>query len=505
MVISLGLVLTSFLWQGDKGFSLSDEGFLWYGVQRVMLGEVPILDFMAYEPGRYYWTATIARILGGNGIINVRIAVAIFQLLGLFVGLILIANAVKIKCKSNTLFLFLSAVCLLMWMFPRHKLFDISISIFLIGALTYLVSEPQPKRYFITGLCIGLAAFFGRNHGLYGALASLGVMAWISIKNSSRVSFIKSFFLWGLGIAVGFLPTLLIAILVPGFATAFWESILFLFQFQETNLTLTIPWPWTIQLANLPIGDSVRGILIGLYFIGILIFGGLSVVWVVIQKFQGKSVNPTLVASTFLALPYTHYAFSRADIGHLAHGIFPMLIAFFVLLASAKALKKWTLLLLLCASSIWVMFVFHPGWQCMSSKNCVNIEISGNNLQVDLGTANDITLLRQLDAQFSAKGESFVVTPFWPGAYALLQRRSPTWEIYSLFPRTELFEKKEIERIASAKPRFVLVIDVALDGRDELRFKNTHPFTYQYILNNFQAIGIVQNPTFQIYKAKDIK
>lgn len=505
LIISFCLVVTSFIWQGNKGFNLWDEGFLWYGVQRIMLGEVPMRDFMAYDPGRYYWTAALSYILGNNGIMNVRIAVAIFQSFGLFVGILLIAKSLNIKGKSGVAYLILSGACLLIWMFPRHKLFDISISILLIGLLTYLVNEPQPKKYFITGLFLGLIAFFGRNHGLYGAVASVGVIAWLSIKNTTGISFIKAFFLWSSGILVGFLPTIIMAILIPGFAVAFWESILFLFQYKNTNLPLPIPWPWTVEFFNTPISHSIRGILIGLFFMGTLIFGVLSLIWVFIQKYKLNPVHPTLVATAFLALPYAHYAFSRADVGHLAHGIFPFLIGSFLLLASSKTFTKWVLLFTLCASSFWVMFVFHPGWQCFSNKNCVNIEISGKNLLVDEGTVSDITLLRRLNNQYASKGESFIAAPFWPGAYALLQKKSPTWEIYSLFPRTESFEIKEIERIVKAEPKFVFILDIPLDGRDDLRFKNTHPLTHQYIINNFQPIAIAQNPAYKIYQSKGNK
>ncbi|HCS29380.1 MAG TPA: hypothetical protein DIW43_18130, partial [Spongiibacteraceae bacterium] len=89
--------------------------------------------------------------------------------------------------------------------------------------------------------------------------------------------------------------------------------------------------------------------------------------------------------------------------------------------------------------------VVHPGWQCLASKQCVPVEVSGNQLQAHPGTANNIALLRQLDERFTSNGRTFIATPFWPGAYALLERKSPMWEIYALFPRPEKFEQKEIE------------------------------------------------------------
>lgn len=485
------------MWQGNKGFSLWDEGYLWYGVQRVMLGEVPLRDFMSYDPGRYYWSATLMKLWGDNGIMALRSAVAVFQALGLFVGLMLITRV----AKKNVLYVLLSTIVLLAWMFPRHKLFDISLSIFSISTLTMLIQNPTSRRYFGAGMYAGLAAVFGRNHGMYCVVASIGAIIWLNIKCTSGPSLVKGCVIWVAGVITGYTPMLFMILLVQGFAVSFWDSILFLFEIKATNLPLPIPWPWLVNFNLLSLCDSIYHVLVGFFFIAIIIYGTVAIIWTVWKKVEDKDISPVLVATAFLALPYAHVAYSRADVSHLAQGIFPFLIACLTFLAMQPAKLKWPLIILLCGASITVWK--YNGWQCGGNERCTEIKVSSSLLEVNADTANAIALLRMLAAQYAPDGQSFIVTPFWPGAYALLERRSPLWEIYALFPRSKTFEHTEIERIKTARPAFVMILDHSIDGRDELRFRNTHPLTYQYIINNFERLPGTLNPAYHIYKRKE--
>lgn len=505
VLITIGLSLLSFIWEGHKGFGLSDEGFLWYGAQRVMMGEVPIRDFMAYDPGRYYWLAALMTAFGDNGIISLRIATTAFQTLGLFAGLLLISRPIRNPNKENLLFLILSALTLMIWMFPYYKVFDISLSILLIAALTFLVQNPSARGYFVTGIFIGLIAVFGRNHGVYGFAGSLGVMVWLRSSHTETAGFITGFALLTAGCVIGFAPIILMALFIPGFAAAFWESILSLFEQQATNLLLPVPWPWTVDFAALPLHQVIRDVLIGLFFMGTLIFGGLAIVWALFRTIKNKFVPPELVASAFLALPYAHYSYSRADIAHLALGIYPLLIGCLALLAAKQVWLKWSLALTLCVASFMVMLVYHSGWQCRASKQCVTVQISGSTIQTDSITANDIALIRHLAAQYAPNGQNFITTPFWPGAYSLLEQASPMWDIYPLLHRSEAFEQREIERIQTANPGFALIVEIPLDGHNELRFSNAHPLIYQYIQHNFDPLPNSPNPDYQIYIARSFE
>ena len=64
----------------------------------------------------------------------------------------------------------------------------------------------------------------------------------------------------------------------------------------------------------------------------------------------------------------------------------------------------------------------------------------------------------------------------------------PMWGIYPLLPRSADFQRKEIERIKDSEPEFVLISEDGLNGRDDLRFKNTNKLIYQYLVNNFQLL-----------------
>jgi len=502
MLLGLVLVVGLFVWEGHQGFSLFDEGYLWYGVQRVMAGDVPIRDFQAYDPGRYYWSAGLMSLTRTHGIMAVRETVVILAALALAaaLGWLVVID----KKRSHFFYIIICALTLVAWMVPRHKIFDISISIGLVCVLACLVRRPSSLNHFLAGLTVGLAAYFGRNHGLYAALASSGVFLYLALRCEAWSAWSRDVLSFAVGILIGYLPMVATMLLARGFTSAFVKSIKFLFEVKATNLPLPIPWPWNAQFGSAPFVDVLREVLIGLFFISTLTFGCISIVYVLTARWKRRAIHPLLVACAFCAIPYAHYAFSRADSAHLAQGIFPTLIGTLALVASTPTWTRYLLASGLCICSWLLMIPMHPGWQCMEPGACERISIDGDRLLVDRGTANDISLLRHLKNEYASAGQSFFVAPWWPGAYALLDAKSPTWEIYTPWPRSDAFQHAEIDRIESSKPAFILINDLPLDGRDELRYRNTHPLIEQYIRANYTRMtGPTDNPAYQIYLPKD--
>jgi hypothetical protein len=501
-VLAAAVITAMFFWQGHLGFSLWDEGFLWYGVQRVLAGEVPFRDFMSYDPGRYYWSGALMALWGDHGIVSLRKAVAVFQFAGLGIGLWTLQRATP---RPGLTFLVLSAAVLTAWMFPRHKLFDISLSIILIATLAYLGENSSTRRYFVAGLVLGMVAVFGRNHGIYGLSGSIVAIFLIEVTQRFPIGFFKRILAWINGILLGFSPIILMSVLIPGFSEAFIDSVLYLLQIKTTNLPLPVPWPWKADFSSLPLWYAVQNLLVGLFFVAIVCFAviGLSVTaW---RAAQGRPIEPILLACACLALPYAHYAYSRADVGHLAQGIFPFLLGTLAVIATLKIPYKWLAGIFLLTASIYTMRIHHPAWLCNQPDQCAKQKIGIDTLFVDRATAEDIHILQNIIARFAPHGEPFVITPFWPGAYAITETKAPMWAIYALWHRGEMFERQEIERIRTANPAFILLIDLPLDGRDAMRFARTHPFVYGFIQANYRVADFQSKPGYIVYIPKDLK
>ncbi|MGC2166216.1 MAG: hypothetical protein WA632_09410 [Gallionella sp.] len=486
IVAAAGLVAYS-SWQIDKGLSLSDGGFLWYGAQRVMLGEVPMRDFFAYDIGRYYWLAAFMRVLNDGGIFALRVGLNIFQMLALLLGLVTMVRS----CKSQSgAFWLIALSTVVVWMTPQFRLIDLSLPLILISALAFLIERPSLRRYFLAGAVLGIVAVFGRNHGLYGLAGTVCVILYLKSDVPGRPTFKSALLVWALGLVVGYLPVLVFIALVYGYASAFWDSVSALMRYQTTNLPLPVPWPWTVNFEVVPPLEAARSVLTGVFFLADIAIGVFGMMWLVVKRYRNQHVPPVLVAAIVLVLPYAHYAYSRADIEHLALGVPPLLIAIFAFLTVAPVKMKWPFAVLLCSASMFVMLPAHPGWICYTHGECVQINVTGTQLKVDRDTAAVLRGITRLAERYSPGERSFLVEPFWPGAYAALRRKSPMWEIYvSPFLRGAEFQRSEIERIRYANPGFVVINDLPLDGRDEMRFSNSHRLIEQYIRENFVLIS----------------
>lgn len=474
-----------FFWQSHDSFKIWDEGYLWYGVQRVIAGEVPILDFASYDPGRYYFSAAFMKMLAVNGLVGLRLSLLFLSLITIVLALRILQLSSK---KTNVLFLVLAAVALVSWIYPMYKVSDMFASVALIYSVGLLLENRSYKKYFLSGLILGMIAFVGRNHGVYGIVGCLVALLVVICRDNISFVLCKRIVSWGLGIVAGFSPIIFMMIFIPGFKDAFIDNVKFLFEIKTTNLPLPVPWPWLVSWDNWSYNATVRNFLIGIYFVLLIVFGVLGLLSIFVSEYRKKPLNPFLVATFILGLPYAHYSFSRSDVDHLALGIFPFLIgSFFILFRRPMNFRRVFLIFLLTFSSAFTMIPFHPGWMCMHGQ-CLEVKIGEEKIYVDQYTAKHLELVDRLSKEYCLEDEPFLVTPFLPGAYAAFQKKSPLWESFAFFKHSKQFEEKEIERIRKARPCFVLVYDFALDGKEELRYKNTHPYITQYIIDNYESI-----------------
>lgn len=505
IVLTLALVacFAIFKLEAHAGFSLWDEGYLWYGVQRVLLGEVPIRDFMAYDPGRYYWAAGLLRLFHAQGIVAVRAATATFSAFGVVcAGWLVLRGSTGSLTSRLGLSAFAIALCVL-WMVPWWKGYDVAISIILIASLARVLASPTPLRFLVHGMVIGFVAVFGRNHGLYGVVASLLAIPMLLL-GTCRLAWQRCIPVWIAGVVMGFTPILIGCALDHSFAAMFWESVRYiLFEYKATNLPLPVPWPWTISSSGVSTLSLVWPCLVGCFFVALPVFciGGVLMLMFRLRREQ-LMANPIFTACVLTAIPYLNVAFSRADVSHLAQAIYPGLIGLLVCpwKGWGRAVALWAGLPLLGIATVWVVLPLHSGFLLHTQSDWRQVYVRGDVVWMDAVTAELVEDVKALADDHITPGGTALAAPVWPGAYALLGIRSPVWEIYPILPHSNLFQDREIARLQHTKPELILIYDIALDGRDQLRYAQSHPRIWEYISTHFHRIpSLGREPQLQIY------
>lgn len=163
------------------GFDLKDEGFFWYGTQKILAGEVPLRDFMSYDIGRYYWTAAGMSLLDSDGIFANRLSAATFQCIGVFAATFVCLSTNPNKRLASVFPALAIALILVSWARPYYKAFDHVAGIGIVLMLYLMLKSRRKAQWLAAGVILGLAATIGRNHGAYGAVAAVFLIGLITL------------------------------------------------------------------------------------------------------------------------------------------------------------------------------------------------------------------------------------------------------------------------------------------------------------------------------------
>ncbi len=475
-------------WRLD--FNLSDEGFYWYGAQRILQGELPFRDFMSYDVGRYLLAAAVMWLAGDDGIVAARVAGSLVHVaaVALALGLWLPCLDDRTGRVARWTLATLGAAILTLWFWPYYKSFDHAASAAAVGAGLLLLRARTAWGWFGSGLLVGLVAVMGRNHGVYAGVTCLLLLPMVRRGGGGTQPSRGSLVAWLAGVALGFSPNLLLMAGAESFASAFLDSVLLIFQLGQTNLGLPVPWPW-VAPKEYPGGLIRLGqVLQGAAFLLLVAFPVLALAWLWKRRWRYEGWREQLVvAAAAAAVPYSHYAFSRPDITHLTLGIVPALIGAAALLSRQSTAR--VLLLSACAlcATVLVMGRAQPLLSLHAfGASMVPVTVQGQQLWASKRTAQ-----RLAAAQWALKGQvqpSLLAVPDLMGLYAVYRVASPTWEIYPLFRRNAAFERSELERLQQQQPDWVMISDHALDGNADLRFSRLRPTIHRWIGSGYIAV-----------------
>jgi hypothetical protein len=501
--VSLFAAAALFFWQGWVDVSLWDEGFLWYGAQRFLYGDVPIRDFYAYDVGRYAVLAGFMWLWGNTGIIALRFGLMFVQ------AAVLAGCTVYLYRRVTRQWVVIGGVMavVIWWLWPLYRMPDFAVLVVALITLARVQHyQLTARQAFVAGLLYGLVLAAGgdlRKHGSFFVMSLVMVLVIRYMKYRQPRRWIRQgMYVLG-GVIAGVSPLVLYVTLTPGLLQSYIQHMVVgFFERESANIPLPVPWPWLVSFQDPLMG--IRDLSIGMGFVA-LVFVPLALVTLLVRRaFAHRTVHPFVQGAVLYALPSITYAFSRADLVHLAQGALPALLAGLVLVIQER--PRWVKPILVCGSviSAIIFWPVQPRQQCQLPNSCRATQVGPDILSVPNQTADEIALLIRMRNDFVANDETLLIAPFWPGAYAMLGLEAPMWDIYAIWPRSDVQQRTEIARIATAAPRAIIVMNKGMDDRSALRFSLSHRLVYTYILETYDQIrNYTTLPGYSIFRIRD--
>lgn len=458
----------------------ADEGYLWFGVQQVLRGRMPHRDFKSYEPGRYLWSAILARVFG-PGLLVLRISTHLFFALGLLAALLVLR-----ELGLDWVSVFFAGVVLSVWTHPQHKQFEHAWLLMAWAVDAHALLFPSAPTLLLASTTTGLALFFGFNLFLYlgGALLLALVVASATGLIAPDRPMLAAVVGGGL---LGMLPFLLM-LSSAGFARNFFRRrVSSVFARGSSNLPLPMPWPWRPLPSQLHGLGSARQRVFQWLFLAMFVLTAGALAMMMVSPGRFGPVAPGILAAAALGLFASHHAASRADPSHIAQAIGPFCLLTILLAKFATPAS----VIVIAACSLWTVWPLQALVDRRSRSDAFCRKLVGG-LQIDLprDQARLFDTATAMCAGEESNSRGFFAAPAYPALYASLFRDSPVYDTFCLYPADENSQQEMIEAIERAGVFAALVSDAAIDGREELRFSRTHPRVWAHLREKFHSVRL---------------
>jgi len=481
--IAVLIALAMFLLQGHVGINLQDEAFLWYGAIRTHAGELPLRDFRSYDPGRYFWCAGVMTMLG-DGLVAVRAANWAFASLGLCAGLLVASRSHK-----SLPWLVACGLVLVPWVHPPWKLYESSIAMIVALVAVRLLESPSSRRRYAAGAVVGVAAFFGRNMGVYAGLALLvlvGVQVW-----KQRQPVLRSLGDLALGTLMGYAPMIGLVLLADGYRDAFVESIAFYTRQSALNAELAFPFPWRIDFSRRDAWGAAVAFVIGSLFFCLPIAYAAGFVRGISARASTFALWSTVFALSCVGGVWFHHASVRSDTPHLAQTIHPFLLLVLSLpaLLPERLRPQARVASLVFLASIAVLGIGSalPFVRRALAPDAAPYERLVVRGDVLLLAPNDARLVRGLTAAIAANvrpDDVLWVSAQFLGLYPILDRRAPTWDIYPAWQADDAEQERMLRELRDV--RWAVLDTRPIGGDARMRLENSHPRVWRWVKESFE-------------------
>jgi hypothetical protein len=507
-LLSSLVLMSVFLLQWRYGFNLADEGWLWYGSQRTALAEVPLRDFFSYDPGRYCWSAIVFKIVGRNGFFEQLLANYLFAIIGVALACLAMLHAGMGRTSRLLILLLLGVVS----GFPRHKIYEQTLSLVAVAAIAFLFAPPQRlRRWLLLGVLTGLAAFVGRNSGLFCLIAGVIAFGLLSTRRP-RPPVGRVCAAFGSGIIVGYAPMIFMVLFVHNFFQPFFRSVLLT---PHWAWSLPIPFPWHVHLNSLHGMDLLQARAVSWLCIAVPVTYALLLWRAVRADVQLSPIESLAVSASCAGAGFLIHAFYTADFFHIAQGVVPFVVAggaFSTHLWHAGARRSSLVAVCLLASLVlacWLPMeplVQYCRMKARAPDGVRQIDIAGHSFTIPMEQAAVMETVANSFRNCGAHDGGLLAAPYYPGLYAYLGTRSPLWDTYFLWHRSEEIQKAEIAALREYQTSLVLLnATSAMNGREGLELKNTNPILLQYIVSHYERSNLKLPDGFELYSSQECR